>query len=195
MKHKAYVLSEDYPTSPSAKAGAVVYHLRKSDFGLARDDTEETGIQHSSVTLSPEGDYPSFTYPTHLLREVVEEEKKMSMSKSATGFGEGEVIEIGGKRFAGTLVNARPFVELWPRCIYGFLAGRDFKGRGFDNGDVRTSTVQKLHIENGKLYAITLNSAYCLASVDLMKFLNCPEWLDDIEDLIGQAVIAASQGV
>lgn len=113
----------------------------------------------------------------------------MSMNKSETGFYQGEVVEVGGKRFAGTLVNARPFVELWPRCIYGFLAGRDFKGRGFDNGDVRTSTVQKLHIENGKLYAITLNSAYCLASVDLMKFLNCDEWKDDIDKLITQVVI------
>lgn len=117
----------------------------------------------------------------------------MSTTKSATGFGQGEVVEIGGKRFAGTLVNARPFVEQWPRCIYGFLAGRDFKGRGFDNGDVRTSTVQKLHVENGHLYAITLNSAYRLMSVNLMEFLNCTEWKDDIDNVITQAVVKSAQ--
>jgi hypothetical protein len=42
-------------------AGTIVYSLRGHDYDLARDDTRHTGIEHVSVTLSPDGDYPSFT--------------------------------------------------------------------------------------------------------------------------------------
>lgn len=108
----------------------------------------------------------------------------MTMSKSVDGIAPQTVVEIGGKRYAGVIVNARPFVEVWPRCICGFLAGRDHHNRGFDNGNIRTSTVKNLLVENGKLYAITMNSAYCLESVDLALFLRTPEWIDDVRDLV-----------
>lgn len=98
------------------------------------------------------------------------------------------VLMIGGKRYAGRVVNARPMVEQWPRCIVGFLVGSDHKGRGFDNNTIRTSTVDRLLVQEGNLYAITQNSAYLLASVELMSFLNCPAWVDDIDNLITQAV-------
>ncbi|WAK43729.1 hypothetical protein [Cronobacter phage EspYZU12] len=112
------------------------------------------------------------------------------MSKSVAGIAqtEQEAVVIGGKRFAGVIMNARPFVEMWPRCICGFLAGRDHHNRGFDNGPIRTSTVQNLLFENGKVYAITMNSAYCLESVNLAMFLSTPGWADDIDNLITQAV-------
>lgn len=112
----------------------------------------------------------------------------MTMSKSVAGVAPETIFKIGGKRYAGVIVNARPMVELWPRCICGFLAGRDHHNRGFDNANIRTSKVQNLLFENGKLYAITMNSAYCLGSVDLALFLNSPEWVDDIDNLITQAV-------
>ena len=49
------------------QVGAVVYDLTKHDYGLARDDTNHTGVPHVSVTMKEDGDYPSFTIPTHLL--------------------------------------------------------------------------------------------------------------------------------
>lgn len=115
----------------------------------------------------------------------------MTMSKSETGLAQTvqETTYIGGKRYAGVIVNARPFVEVWPRCICGFLAGRDHHDRGFDNGPIRTSTVQNLLFENGKVYAITMNSAYCLESIDLAMFLSTPVWFDDLDSLITQAVV------
>ena len=41
--------------------GTIVYDLRGHDYGLASDDTRHTGIEHVSVTLNEDGDYPSFT--------------------------------------------------------------------------------------------------------------------------------------
>lgn len=43
------------------KAGDTVYMLKQHDFGCAREDTEETGIEHISVTHNPNGGYPFFT--------------------------------------------------------------------------------------------------------------------------------------
>lgn len=45
------------------KAGETVYTQKGYDYGLARDDTNMTGIQHVSVTLNADGDYPGFTIP------------------------------------------------------------------------------------------------------------------------------------
>lgn len=114
----------------------------------------------------------------------------MTMSKSVAGIGqtEQEAVVIGGKLYAGVIMNARPFVEMWPRCICGFLAGKDHHNRGFDNGSIRTSKVESLLFENGKVYAITMNSAYCLESVNLAMFLSTPGWADDIDSLITQAI-------
>lgn len=53
-------------------AGTIVYDSRKYDYGLANDDTRLFGIEHVSVTLEPDGDYPCFTVPKHDLEEMSE---------------------------------------------------------------------------------------------------------------------------
>ena len=47
----------------TVKVGMTVYECAKYDYGLARDDTNFTGIYHISVTLDPTGDYHYFTVP------------------------------------------------------------------------------------------------------------------------------------
>lgn len=44
-------------------AGTRVYEQRFHDYGLARDDTQETGVAHMTVTLRSDGGYPGFTVP------------------------------------------------------------------------------------------------------------------------------------
>lgn len=51
-------------------AGVTVYMAAVHDYGLARDDTNCTGIEHVSVTLDPEGGYPFFTIPAHQLQPL-----------------------------------------------------------------------------------------------------------------------------
>lgn len=51
--------------------GTIVYELVKYDYGLARDDTNHTGIEHVSVTLKSDGDYPSFTIPSDYLEPLI----------------------------------------------------------------------------------------------------------------------------
>lgn len=51
-------------------AGTVVYDCQKHDYGLARDDTNETGEEHISVSLNESGDYPFFTVPADHLNPV-----------------------------------------------------------------------------------------------------------------------------
>lgn len=53
-----------------AKAGDAVYDQRGHDYGLASDDTRITGIEHVTVTLNENGDYPGFTVPKHHLIKV-----------------------------------------------------------------------------------------------------------------------------
>lgn len=60
---QAYRVKKDSGLEPRAAAGSIVYSLRGHDYGLASDDTRMTGIEHVSVTLKPDGDYPSFTIP------------------------------------------------------------------------------------------------------------------------------------
>jgi hypothetical protein len=50
--------------------GTIVYDLKGWDYGLASDDTRFTGVKHVSVTLDPEGDYPSFTIRQSDLKEI-----------------------------------------------------------------------------------------------------------------------------
>jgi len=50
--------------------GDIVYKLIGYDYGLAHEDSQLTGVPHTSVTLEEDGSYPSFTVPTHLLRPV-----------------------------------------------------------------------------------------------------------------------------
>lgn len=59
-----YKLSTDAHGHP---AETIVYNLKYHDYGLANDDTRYTGVEHKSMTLDPDGNYPSFTVPTHNL--------------------------------------------------------------------------------------------------------------------------------
>lgn len=185
---KKYTLSEDYHTSDDAKAGVTVYLLSRADYGLARDDTNATGVEHVSVTLNPEGDYPSFTYPRHLLQEEV---VKMSDTHLAQTLPPAQNL-IGGKVFAGAMSNARPFFGFGTtkdrRTIKGYLH-IDHKNRGFDRGDVRTSIVEDLIIHEGAIYAITMNSAYRLDTVSLLPFISSEAWRDDFLKLIALATL------
>lgn len=52
------------------KAGTIVYPLKRHDYGLADDDTRITKIQHISVTLEEDGDYPSFTVPAYDVERI-----------------------------------------------------------------------------------------------------------------------------
>lgn len=52
------------------ESGDIVYDLVKPDHGLANQDTRETGIEHKSVTLDENGDYPSFIIPINQLEEI-----------------------------------------------------------------------------------------------------------------------------
>lgn len=52
------------------KKGDVVYDLINYDYGLARDDTNFTGVYHVSVTRNADGGYPSCTIPLHNLTEI-----------------------------------------------------------------------------------------------------------------------------
>ena len=52
------------------KAGTIVFDLASYDYGLASDDTRQTGIEHVSVTLNEDGDYPSFTVAKADIQEI-----------------------------------------------------------------------------------------------------------------------------
>lgn len=189
---KKYTLSKDYHTSNDAKAGVTVYALNRPDYGLARDDTNATGVEHVSVTLNPEGDYPSFTYPRHLLQE--EGVVKMSDTRLNQTITTAQNL-IGGKVFAGALSGARPYFGFGTtkdrRTIKGYLHV-DHKNRGFDRGDVRTSIVEDLIIHEWEIYAITMNSAYRLDTVSLLPFISSEAWRDDFLKLL--ALASLSQG-
>jgi hypothetical protein len=70
MRPKAFRVKRDSQIEPLAKKGTVVYDLVGHDYGLASDDTRVTGKEHTSVTLKPDGGYPSFTIPVDDLEEV-----------------------------------------------------------------------------------------------------------------------------
>lgn len=57
---------------PKAIVHTVVYGATRHDYGLARDDSRFTGVEHISVTLNSDGDYPFFTHPRHELIEIKE---------------------------------------------------------------------------------------------------------------------------
>lgn len=46
------------------KAGTVVYYFTGPTYGLAEDDSLVIGIEHTSVTVKPDGSGPFFTVPT-----------------------------------------------------------------------------------------------------------------------------------
>jgi hypothetical protein len=53
-------------------AGTIVYEIRGHDYGLASNDTHATGIEHISVTLKADGDYPFFTVPLEDLEDLIQ---------------------------------------------------------------------------------------------------------------------------
>ena len=67
---RRYEIIEESKIEPMAKRGVIVYGFAKCDYGLARDDSRHTGIEHISVTFNSAGDYPSFTHPRHALRAL-----------------------------------------------------------------------------------------------------------------------------
>ena len=56
-----YKITKSGTNSGNFPAGTIVYDLRGHDYGIASDDTRMSGIEHVSVTLDPDGNYPSFT--------------------------------------------------------------------------------------------------------------------------------------
>lgn len=67
-----YRMLADSKVNEKVKAGATVYDQRGYDYGLARDDTRATGVEHITVTLNADGDYPGFTVPVTALEKVQE---------------------------------------------------------------------------------------------------------------------------
>lgn len=59
-----FTLNQAHAGNP---AGTRVTKLAKYDYGLSSDDSRAFGIQHVSVTLNENGDYPSFTVPVSKL--------------------------------------------------------------------------------------------------------------------------------
>ena len=72
MPIKKYKLLTDSQHDPRAKKGMTVYEFMHHDYGLSRDDTIYTGVEHRSYTLDPDGGYPSFTHPVAHLTEIKE---------------------------------------------------------------------------------------------------------------------------
>lgn len=64
------------------RRGAIVYKLTRSDYGCANDDTRRTGVDHVSMTLKKDGDWPGASVPIHVLEPV-------PFKPHLTPFGEG----------------------------------------------------------------------------------------------------------
>jgi hypothetical protein len=66
---KRYVVLEDRTIrgETMAKRGDIVYDQKGYDYGLSSDDTRATGIEHVTVTMNENGDYPGFTIPRNHL--------------------------------------------------------------------------------------------------------------------------------
>lgn len=69
---RKFIMLSDSILEKKAKTGTTAYGLAFHDYGLARDDTNNTGVEHMSITLDPDGNYPGFTHPRHMLQEVKE---------------------------------------------------------------------------------------------------------------------------
>lgn len=53
-------------------AGSVVYKCHMCDYGCVSDDNRFTGVEHTKVTLDPDGGYPFFTVPVNDLEPLPE---------------------------------------------------------------------------------------------------------------------------
>lgn len=60
---QAYRVKKDSKLEPKARAGSTIYSINGWDYGLAKDDTRMTGVEHVSVTLNSDGSSPFFTIP------------------------------------------------------------------------------------------------------------------------------------
>lgn len=69
-----------------AQAGDIVYAAKGWDYGLARDDTFETGVEHVSVTKNADGEPPSFTIPVMHLRLIDDMEPVKFGNQSEDGY-------------------------------------------------------------------------------------------------------------
>ncbi len=58
------------PNAGGHPVGTICYNQAGHDYGLASDDTRMTGHRHVSMTLKPDGDYPTFTIREDHLEEV-----------------------------------------------------------------------------------------------------------------------------
>ena len=58
-----FEMLKDSQIERQAVKGSIVYDCIKYDYGLAKDDTRITGVEHTSVTLESDGGYPYFTVP------------------------------------------------------------------------------------------------------------------------------------
>lgn len=58
------------PNSGDYPVGTICYDSKGWDYGLASDDTRMTGHKHVSVTLSPDGEYPTFTIRESFLEKL-----------------------------------------------------------------------------------------------------------------------------
>ena len=67
---KKYKIIRADRAAGEVEVGKFVYDSAGHDYGLASDDTQATGIQHVSVTLNENGDYPFFTIPLEDLTVV-----------------------------------------------------------------------------------------------------------------------------
>lgn len=67
MKPQAYRLKHN---RFEYQAGIIVYRQLSPDYGLAGDDTRNTGIKHITVTTCPDGSYPGFTVPEDWLERL-----------------------------------------------------------------------------------------------------------------------------
>jgi hypothetical protein len=66
----SYRMLKDSDINPVAKKGITVYRLIRPDYGLASQDERAFGYPVWSMTLNPNGDYPSFTVPCHELELI-----------------------------------------------------------------------------------------------------------------------------
>lgn len=68
---KKYILSHDRELVTSYyPAGTTVYEFLHTDFGLSEQESQFYGFEFVSVTLDPNGNYPSFTVPVAHLKEA-----------------------------------------------------------------------------------------------------------------------------
>lgn len=80
MSKEKYILLQPRFEHPT---GTIVYPSAKHDYGLARDDSNSTGVEHISVSLNNDGDYPFFTIPRDHLAKVVDDASRKRFEELA----------------------------------------------------------------------------------------------------------------